>query len=87
MLLLEKRGTNMSVAVKRATVYFDSSLHRVLRLKSVETSRSVSELVNEAVSTALHEDLDDLEIFRKRAHEPAISLESALKELKRNGKI
>lgn len=77
----------MNAAVKRATVYFDSSLHRVLRLKSAETSRSVSELVNEAVSTALHEDLDDLEIFHKRAHEPTISLESALKELKRNGKI
>ncbi|MBP7830821.1 MAG: CopG family transcriptional regulator [Kiritimatiellae bacterium] len=77
----------MSVAVKRATVYFDPSLHRVLRLKSAETSRSVSEIVNEAVSTALHEDLDDLEIFAKRAHEPTISFESALKELKRNGKI
>ena len=77
----------MSVATKRATVYFDSSLHRVLRLKSAETSRSVSELVNEAVSTALHEDLDDLEMFQKRANEPTISLESALKELKRNGKI
>ena len=77
----------MSVAVKRATVYFDSSLHRVLRLKSAETSRSVSELVNEAVSMALHEDLDDLEIFKKRAQEPTISFESALKELKRNGKI
>ena len=77
----------MSATVKRATVYFDSSLHRVLRLKSAETSRSVSDLVNEAVSTALHEDLDDLEIFTKRAHEPTISFESALKELKRNGKI
>ena len=77
----------MSVAVKRATIYFDSSLHRVLRLKSAETSRSVSELVNEAVSAALHEDLDDLEIFTKRAQEPTLSFESALKELKRNGKI
>jgi len=77
----------MSVAVKRATVYFDSSLHRVLRLKSAETSRSVSELVNEAVSSALHEDLDDLDVFQKRAHEPTISLESALQELRRNGKI
>ena len=77
----------MSVAVKRATVYFDSSLHRVLRLKSAETSRSVSELVNEAVSSALHEDLDDLEVIQRRAHEPTISLESALKELRRNGKI
>ena len=77
----------MSVAVKRATVYFDSALHRGLRLKAAETSRSVSELVNEAVSTALREDLDDLEIFKKRAHEPTISFESVLKELKRNGKI
>jgi hypothetical protein len=77
----------MNVAVKRATVYFDLSLHRVLRMKSAETSRSVSELVNEAVSTALHEDLDDLEIFKERANEPTVSFESALKELKRNGKI
>ena len=77
----------MSVAVKRATVYFDSALHRVLRLKSAETSRSVSDLVNEAVTTALHEDLEDLETFAQRAHEPTISFESALKELKRNGKI
>jgi len=77
----------MNVAVKRVTVYFDPSLHRVLRLKSAETSRSVSEIVNEAVSMALHEDLEDLEVFKKRAHEPTISFESALQELKRNGKI
>ncbi len=77
----------MGVAVKRSTIYFDTSLHRVLRLKSAETSRSVSELVNEAVSTALHEDLEDLEIFKKRAKEPTVSFESALKELKLNGKI
>lgn len=77
----------MSVAVKRATVYFDSSLHRVLRLKSAETSRSVSAIVNEAVSVALREDMEDLDVFKTRAHEPAISFESALQELKRNGKI
>ena len=77
----------MSVAVKRATVYLDPSLHRVLRLKSAETSRSVSELIGEAVTWALQEDLADLKIFKKRAHEPTISFESALKELKRNGKI
>ena len=77
----------MSVAVKRATIYFDSSLHRVLRLKAAETARSVSELVNDAVSTALHEDLDDLEMFKTSAKEPTISFESALQELKRNGKI
>ncbi len=77
----------MSIAVKRATIYFDPSVHRVLRLKSVETARSVSTLVNDAVATALREDLDDLDVLKKRAHEPTISFETALKELQRNGKI
>lgn len=72
----------MSVAVKRTTVYIDASFHRVLRLKLAETSRSVSEIVNEPVSTALREDLEDLEAFKERAHEPIISFESALEELK-----
>ncbi len=34
---------------KRATIYLDPDLHKVLKLKAVETSRSVSELVNDAV--------------------------------------
>jgi hypothetical protein len=77
----------MSSAIKRATIYFDPSVHRVLRLKSIETAQSVSALVNDAVTTALREDLDDLNVFRKRAREPTISFETALKELQRNGKI
>ena len=28
---------------KRATIYFDPDLHKALRLKTVETSRSMSE--------------------------------------------
>jgi len=77
----------MSVAVKRATVYLDSSLHRVLRLKSAETSRSVSELIGEAVTLSFQEDLDDLQVFKKRAKEPTVSFESALQELQRSGRI
>ncbi|MDB4308283.1 CopG family transcriptional regulator, partial [Gammaproteobacteria bacterium] len=41
---------------KRATVYFDSHLHRALRLKAAETDTSISELVNDAVKEALAED-------------------------------
>ena len=40
---------------KRATVYFDSELHRALRVKAAETDRSLSELVNEAVRLSLSE--------------------------------
>ncbi len=39
----------MKTAMKRATVYFDSQIHRALRLKAAETDRSISELVNDAV--------------------------------------
>ncbi len=39
----------MTELTKRATVYLDPALHRALRLKSVETSRSMSDLINDAI--------------------------------------
>jgi hypothetical protein len=62
----------MATETKRATIYFDPDLHKALRLKSVETSRSVSDLVNEAVKEALAEDAEDLITFDERADEPLI---------------
>lgn len=72
---------------KRATIYLDPDLHNVLKLKAIETSRSVSDLVNEAVRHDLTEDQKDLAAFNKRKKEPTVSFEKALKELKLNGKI
>ncbi|HPA77235.1 MAG TPA: CopG family transcriptional regulator [Kiritimatiellia bacterium] len=77
----------MTTLTKRATVYLRPGLHKALRLKSVETSQSLSEIVNEAVQVALAEDAEDLAAFEERAHEPVISYEAALKELKKHGKI
>lgn len=59
----------MATAHKRATVYFDEELHRALRLKAAETDRSMSDLVNEEVKTALAEDAEDLIAFEERALE------------------
>jgi len=72
---------------KRATVYFDTELHRALRLKSAETERSISELVNEAVRYSLAEDAEDLESFDLRMREPDVSYEDVVKDLKRREKI
>ncbi|NLF06932.1 MAG: CopG family transcriptional regulator [Pirellulaceae bacterium] len=77
----------MSKAHKRSTVYLDPLLHRALRLKSVETSRSVSDLINSAVKKSLSEDAEDLAAFDERADEPLLSFEEMLKELKANGCI
>ena len=77
----------MPSAQKRATVYFDPELHRALRLKAVETDRSLSELVNEAVKLSLAEDAEDLAAFDERATEPDLPFESVVKDLKRRGEI
>jgi hypothetical protein len=72
---------------KRATVYFETDVHRALRLKAAETERSVSELVNEAVRAQLSEDADDLDAFRRRSKEPTIGFEDFVKDLERRGKL
>ena len=72
---------------KRSTVYLDPDLHRVLKLKAAETSRSVSDLVNESVRHELLQDQQDLQVFTDRLKEPTISYEQLLKELKQDGKI
>ena len=72
---------------KRATVYFESHLHRALRLKAAETDTSISELVNDAVKEALAEDAEDLAAFEERAAEPNLKFEDVLKDLKKRGKL
>jgi hypothetical protein len=47
----------------------------------------MSDLVNDAVRTALQEDQEDLAAFDERAHEPAMTYEALLKDLKAHGKI
>ncbi|MDD5094173.1 MAG: CopG family transcriptional regulator [Dehalococcoidia bacterium] len=77
----------MNTRTKRATIYLDPDLHKALRMKSIETSQSISEVVNDAIRLALSEDADDLSAFEERANDPLISFEDILKELKRSGKI
>ena len=73
--------------VKRATVYFDSSLHKALRLKAAQTEHSISELVNTAVRRSLAEDAEDLAAFDARAKEPNLDFEGVLKDLKQRAKL
>lgn len=77
----------MKAIQKRATVYFDSSLHRALRLKAAETEESISDLVNSAVRLSLAEDAEDLAAFAERAKEPSLAFESVLKDLRKRGKL
>lgn len=77
----------MSTLSKRSTIYLDPALHQALKIKSLETSRSMSEIINEAVKEALSEDAEDLAVFDKREDEPLMSYESMVKRLKKDGRI
>ena len=77
----------MSTMTKRSTIYFDPVLHRALRVKAAETSRSVSDLVNDAVRENLLEDAEALAVFEERSAEPLISYEDMLKRLRADGRI
>ena len=59
---------------KRATVYFDVSVHQALRLKAAATDRSISDMVNDAVKLTLAEDAEDLE---SRKREPNLDSSSS----------
>ena len=72
---------------KRTTVYFEPDIHRALRLKSVVSERSMSEMVNDAVRASLAEDAEDLAAFDDRADESTIDFEDFVKKMKRSGRL
>jgi hypothetical protein len=77
----------MATALKRSTVYLDPVLHRALKLKALETSRSMSEIINEALKESLAEDAEDLGAFDERSEEPLISYEQMVKRLRADGRL
>jgi uncharacterized Rmd1/YagE family protein len=77
----------MATLSKRSTIYLDPALHRALRLKALETSCSMSKIINEALREALAEDANDLSVFEERADEPLVSYEQMVKRLKQDGRI
>ena len=71
----------------RSTVYLEPDLHRALRLKSADSQRSMSDIVNEALRQALREDQQDLAAVRGRAKERSLSYEDFLAKLKADGTL
>jgi hypothetical protein len=71
----------------KATFYVEEDLLKAFKIKAAHTSRSLSDLVNEALRDSLREDEEDIRDARKRRHEPTRSFEAVLKDLKRAGKL
>lgn len=73
----------------KATLYLDSTMYKTIKLRAVETGQSISSLMNDALQAQLAEDLEDINIIRKRLgkNEQPLSYEQALKELQKSGSI
>lgn len=87
VLASRRYNVHMSTETKRSTIYLDPAIHRAVKLKSASTSRSISDIVNDALRESLREDQEDLAAFDARAKEPVISYEAMLEKLKADGKI
>lgn len=72
---------------KRATVYFDPEIHKILKIKAAETSTTISEIINKTIRSELLEDQEDLQAFKERVSEPVITYGKLLNDLKKDGKI
>lgn len=77
----------MATSAVRSTIYLDPALHKALRLKAAVAHRSMSDIVNDAVREALREDEEDLAAFAEREHEPTITYETLLAQLKADGTL
>ena len=77
----------MAQLSQRSTVYFDPQMHKALRLKAAQENRSISDIVNEAVSLLANEDKDDISDFDSRKNEQSIDYERFLNLLKNDGVI
>jgi predicted transcriptional regulator len=62
----------MSTPAKRTTVYLDPDLHKALRLKAVAVSRSVSDLINEAVRESLKKEKNKYRSIMEIMSEPGL---------------
>ncbi|MCZ6703204.1 MAG: CopG family transcriptional regulator [Ignavibacteria bacterium] len=56
----------MSDLSKRAMVYFGPAIHWVLKVKVVETSASISDIIDKEIRQELLDDEDDLRVFKER---------------------
>ena len=73
------------MSLTRTTVYLDPKIHRAIKMRAVQMSMSISEVISEALRLSLKEDAVDLEAIQSRVSEPSRPYEAVLKDLKKDG--
>ena len=77
----------MSKLTKKVTIYFEPQMLEYLRNKAAEESRSISDIIHEAVSLLASEDAEDIADFDARIGEPNVGYAEFVQSLKADGII
>ena len=77
----------MSKLTKKVTIYFEPNVHKALRIKAAKKSRSISDIVHEALGLLIPEDAEDIADFDARIGEPNIGYAEFVHGLKADGII
>ena len=77
----------MSKPTKKTTICFEPEMLEYLRAKAAYDSRSISDIIHEAVSLLASEDTEDIADFDARIGEPNIGYAEFVQSLKADGII
>jgi hypothetical protein len=66
----------MTAQTKRTTVYLEPDLHKALRLKAIAVSKSISDLVNDAVRESFKKDRSRYQSILEIMSKPALEVKS-----------
>ena len=77
----------MSKLTKKVTICFEPQILEFLRDKAAEESRSISDVIHEALGLLASEDAEDIADFDARIGEPNVGYNEFVQSLKADGII
>ena len=75
----------MSKLTKKTTIFFEPKTLEFLRSKAAKESRSIADIIQEALSFSASEDAEDIADFDARIGEPNVGYAEFVLSLKANG--
>ncbi len=75
----------MSLQSKKATIYLEPDIHKVLKSTASTAGTTISKLVNQALRLSFVEDALDLAAIDARKDEPSRPFTEFIHDLKENG--
>lgn len=69
----------------RTTITINDKLFRALKLRAAESNESISSIIEDAIKFQMLEDIEDIEIAKKRENEPTHTFDELVAEFKSEG--